>query len=54
MDKLMENKQFKSAFEEEYLKLLISEPIKKGKGQPVRAHWFKTVAWLFKARYLSD
>lgn len=29
-------------------------PIRKGKGQPVRAHWFKTVAWLFKARYLSD
>lgn len=29
MDKLMENKQFKAAFEEEYLKLFISEKIAK-------------------------
>lgn len=28
-------------------------PIRKGKSQPVRAHWFKTLAWLFKARDLS-
>lgn len=37
---------------EELIKLPL--PIEKGKSPPVRAHWFKTLAQVFKARYLGD
>ena len=46
------NKVHKVYYLEELIELPL--PIRKGKGQPVRAHWFKTVAWLFKTRDLSD
>ena len=46
------NKVHKVYHLEELIELAL--PIKTGKGRPVRAHWFKTLAQLFKARYLSD